>query len=61
MKHILLDSKTNENSIDLNLDLQDIKILYNACIDILDKHPEMISYKKVARKLKLVINNSLPL
>jgi hypothetical protein len=39
----------------MTLYLQDVKILYNACIDIINEHPEMIGYENVAKKLEMVI------
>ncbi len=56
MKHILLDSETNYEMVGLNLYVSDVKILYNACVDILNEHPEMIAYDNVAKKLKLVLD-----
>jgi len=56
MKHILLDSETNYEMVGLNLYVSDVKILYNACVDILNKNPEMIGYENVAKKLKLVLD-----
>jgi hypothetical protein len=60
MKHILLDPNTNHDYVDLTLYVQDVKILYNACVDILNEHPEMIGYERTAKKLKMVLDNSLP-
>jgi len=42
--------------VGLNLYVSDVKILYNACVDILNKNPEMIGYENVAKKLKLVLD-----
>jgi hypothetical protein len=55
MKHILLNQKNNYDYVDMTLYLQDVKILYNACIDIINEHPEMIGYENVAKKLEMVI------
>jgi hypothetical protein len=57
MKHILLDSKTNKNYVDITLYVEDIKILYNACVDILNEHPEMIGYRLTLGKLKIILDN----
>ena len=57
MKHILLDPNTNHDYVDLTLYVQDIKILYNACVDILNEHPEMIGYERTAKKLKMVLDD----
>ena len=58
MKHILLNSATNETYVDLTLYLEDVKILYNACVDILNEHPEMIGYRRTAEKLKLILEKA---
>jgi hypothetical protein len=50
-----LDPQTNKQYVDMTLYLEDVKILYNACVDILNKHPEMIGYKRTADKLEMVI------
>jgi hypothetical protein len=55
MEHILLNQKNNYDYVDMTLYLQDVKILYNACIDIINEHPEMIGYENVAKKLEMVI------
>jgi hypothetical protein len=55
MEHILLNKKNNYDYVDMTLYLQDVKILYNACIDIINEHPEMIGYENVAKKLEMVI------
>ena len=54
----LLNMRSDHQYVDLTLYLSDIKILYNTCMDVLDECPEMISYKQIAKKLKLVINNT---
>ena len=58
MKHILIKFETDYKNVDLTLHLSDVKILYNACVDILNDTPEMISYGQVAEKLRLVIQES---
>jgi hypothetical protein len=55
MKHIKLDPQTNNQYVDMTLYLEDVKILYNACVDILNQHPEMIGYQRTAQKLQMVI------
>ena len=57
MEHILLDPKTNHKYVRMTLYIQDVKILYNACVDILNEHPEMIGYERTAEKLKLVLDD----
>jgi hypothetical protein len=55
MKPILLDPNTNYDYVDMTLYLQDVKILHNACVDILNECPEMVGYRQVAEKLRMVI------
>ena len=55
MKPILLDPNTNYDYVDMTLYLQDVKILHNACVDILNECPEMIGYERVMNKLRMVI------
>ena len=57
MEHITLDPKTKYNYVDLTLYIQDVTILYNACVDILKEHPEMIGYQQTASKLKMVLDD----
>jgi hypothetical protein len=58
MEPILLDPNTNYDYVDMTLYLQDVKILHNACVDILNECPEMIGYRRVAEKLRMVIENA---
>jgi len=60
MEHITLDPKTKYNYVDLTLYIQDVTILYNACVDILNEHPEMIGYQMTASKLKMVLDAQDP-
>lgn len=59
MEHILLKkgkyNKEDNTNVMLNLNIGELKILYNACVDILNEHPEMIGYRGVAEKLEQVI------
>ena len=60
MEHITLDPKTKYNYVDLTLYIQDVTILYNACVDILNEHPEMIGYQMTASNLKMVLDAQDP-
>lgn len=60
MEHITLDPKTKYNYVDLTLYIQDVTILYNACVDILNEHPDMIGYQMTASKLKMVLDEQDP-
>ena len=55
MEHKILNPDTNYDYVDVTLYLQDVKILYNACVDIINRHPEMIGYKRTAGKLLMII------
>ena len=58
MKHKLLNNKTDYDYVDMTLYLQDVKILYNACVDIINEQPMMLGYVETAKKLLLVIEES---
>jgi hypothetical protein len=58
MDYRKLNPETDYNYVDMTLYLQDVKILYNACVDIINQYPEMIGYKRTAEKLLLVIEES---
>lgn len=53
--YIPLTSNSNNVQVSLTLTLGQIKILHNACIDILNKYPEMIGYQEVQKNLNQVI------
>ena len=55
MEHKLLNNKTDYDYVDMTLYLQDVKILYNACVDILNRQPMMLGYKQTAEKLLMII------
>ena len=58
MDYRKLNPKTDYTSVDLTLTLQDVKVLYNACVDISNQYPEMIGYKKIMEKLLPVIDDN---
>lgn len=58
MEYIQLNRETDYEWCQMVLNLQDVKILYNACVDILNRNPEMIGYQRVAQKLKMVIESN---
>jgi hypothetical protein len=57
MEHRHLNPTTNHELVDMTLYVQDVKILYNACVDILNEHPEMIGYRITAEKLRMVLDD----
>lgn len=57
MKHIKLNPQTDKRYVEMELYLEDVKILYNACVDILNQNPEMIGYQRTAEKLQMVIED----
>jgi hypothetical protein len=56
MEYRKLNTETNLTPVDMTLYLQDVKVLYNACVDINKQFPEMIGYTKLAEKLQLIID-----
>jgi hypothetical protein len=59
MKHKPLDfnSSIDTTYVNLTLTLGDLKILYNACVDIVNRHPEMIGYQSIGLNLGMVIDD----
>ena len=56
---LLSIKKTDENLvINTELTTQELKMLYNACADIVNELPDMTGYKDLAGKLKAVISNT---
>jgi hypothetical protein len=51
MTYHYLDPQTNLDSCEVTLNLQEVKMLHNACVDIVSRHPSMIGYAEVAVKL----------
>ena len=56
MEYRKLNKQSDSTSVDMTLYLQDVKVLYNACVDINKQFPEMIGYTKLAEKLQLIID-----
>ena len=51
MEYKKLNKQTDEIPVEMVISLQDVKVLYNACVDINKQFPEMIGYTKLAEKL----------
>lgn len=51
MEYKKLNKQTDEIPVEMVMSLQDVKVLYNACVDINKSFPEMIGYTKLAEKL----------
>ena len=58
MDYRKLNPKTDYTYVDMTLYLQDVKVLYNACVDISNQYPEMIGYQKIMEKLLPVIDDA---
>jgi hypothetical protein len=56
MKHIKIDFENDKVETTLKLPLEELKMLYNACVDILNDHPNMTGYRRTATKLRAVID-----
>ena len=56
MEYRKLNTENNLTLVDMTLYLQDVKVLYNACVDINKQFPEMIGYIKLAEKLQIIID-----
>ena len=55
MKHSYLNPQTNLDSCKVTLNLQEVKMLHNACVDIVERYPDMIGYGDLAVKLQMFI------
>ena len=55
MKYTSLKLPQDEREISIRLEMADLKILHNACVDILRELPEMIGYHRVQIKLNEII------
>ena len=58
MQYISLKIPQDQREINLKLEISYLKILHNACIDILREYPEMIGYQRVQIKLNEIIKSN---
>jgi len=58
MQYTSLKIPEDQREINLKLEISDLKILHNACIDILREYPEMIGYHMVQIKLNEIIKSN---
>jgi len=58
MNYTSLKIPQDEREINLKLEMADLKILNNACVDILREFPEMLSYKRLQVKLYQIIKSN---
>ena len=57
MNYISLKIPQDEREINIKLEMSDLKILHNACVDILREYPEMVGYHRVQIKLNEIIKS----
>jgi len=57
MNYTSLKIPQDEREINLKLEMADLKILHNACVDILREYPEMIGYHRAEIKLNEIIKS----
>jgi len=55
MQYTSLKLPQDECEINLKLQIAELKILHNACVDILREYPEMIGYHRLQIKLNEII------
>lgn len=55
MSYIKLNPKTDKELVEMALHLGDVKMLYNACVDIMRQEPDMIGYEKIAKALAYIV------
>lgn len=56
MNYQLLKAGDEKINVSCVLTMAEIKILHNACVDMLKECPEMISYKAALEELEEIIN-----
>jgi hypothetical protein len=52
----MINYEFDQKKKDFTFTLMEAKVLYNTCVDIVNEHPESITYKKLAKKLKKQMN-----
>lgn len=57
MEYTKLNTETDNTPVELFLTLQDVKVLHNACIDILNNYPQMVGYDRIREKLEFYIKD----
>jgi hypothetical protein len=57
MQYTSLKIPQDEREINVKLKIADLKILHNACVDILKEYPEMIGYHRIQIKLNEIIKS----
>jgi len=58
MNYILLKKGDETKKVKMELTMTDLKILHNACVDVVRELPEMISYKIVMTELEQIIKQN---
>ena len=56
MEYRKLNPETDSVQVVLTLPVHELKILYNACVDITNEFPQMDGYARVAEKLQYIID-----
>jgi hypothetical protein len=56
MEYQLLKAGDEKLNLAVTLTMAEVKILHNACVDLLRDSPEMISYQAVMEELQEIIN-----
>ena len=56
MDYQLLKEGDEKLNLAVTLTMAEVKILHNACVDLLRETPEMISYKAVMEELQEIID-----
>jgi hypothetical protein len=52
-KHLLEEGE--DIKVNIELSLWDLIIIYNACADIVNEHPQMIGYEKLGKRIKKIV------
>lgn len=57
----LIGKHDTTTMVQLTLSLSELKILHNACVDVLREFPEMLSYDEARKDLDAVIRDNEPI
>ena len=55
MTYHSIKQQDKTHNLNITLTMEEIKILHNACVDIIHEYPEMIGYDRVREELETII------
>lgn len=58
MEYYKLNPDTDALNVEMYLTLQDVKVLYNLCVDVVSQYPEMSGHDRIREKLQWYIKDT---